>query len=197
VKAFTIKEGGRTMDDAQIIQLYFERSEDAIEKTKIKYGDFCFHIANNILKSKEDAEECENDAYLKLWNAIPPQRPNVLKSYLGKIVRNLALRRYEYYSAQKRNVELEIAFSELEECIVGLKSVEGQFDVGDLEKSVNRFLHTIDREPRIIFVRRYWYADSMKEIAARFRISESKVKSSLFRTRNKLRIYLQKEGFMG
>lgn len=185
------------MDDAQIIQLYFERSEDAIEKTKIKYGDFCFHIANNILKSKEDAEECENDAYLRVWNAIPPQRPNVLKSYLGKIVRNLALQRYEYYSAQKRNVELEIAFSELEECIVGLRSVEGQFDAGDLEKSVNCFLHTIDRETRIIFVRRYWYADSMKEIAARFGISESKVKSSLFRTRNKLRTYLQKGGFMG
>ncbi len=184
------------MDDSQLIQLYFERSEEAINKTKIKYGNFCFCIANTILKSKEDAEECESDAYLRVWNAIPPQKPSMLKSYLGKIVRNLALQRYEYYSAQKRNTELEIAFSELEECIVGLKGVEGQYDADDLGRSVNCFLHTIDRESRIIFVRRYWYTDSIKEIAVRFGISESKVKSSLFRTRNKLKVYLQKGGFM-
>lgn len=184
------------MDDSQIIELYFERSEDAIKKTKIKYGNFCFRIAQNILKSKEDAEECENDAYLRAWNSISPRKPAVLKSYLGKIVRNLALQRYEYYSAKKRNAELEIAFSELEECVVGSRSVEGQYDAGDLGRAVSRFLHTIDREPRILFVRRYWFTDSVKEIAARFGISESKVKSSLFRTRNKLKVYLQKGGFL-
>lgn len=183
------------MDDLQIIQLYFERSEDAIEKTRIEYGNFCFCVANNILKNKEDAEECENEAYWKAWNAIPPKKPDALKPYLGKIVRNLALQRYEYDSAQKRNTELEIAFSEMEECIAGLKSVEGQFDADDLGRSVNCFLHTIDRESRMIFVRRYWYADSIKQISARFGISESKVKSSLFRTRNKLKVYLRKGGF--
>jgi RNA polymerase sigma-70 factor (ECF subfamily) len=96
-----ISERRKTLDDSQIIQLYFERSEDAIEKTKIKYGNFCFRIADNILKSKEDAEECKNDAYLRARSSIPPQKPSVLKSYLGKIVRNLALQRYEYYSAKK------------------------------------------------------------------------------------------------
>lgn len=189
-------ERRKTMDDSQIIQLYLKRSEDAIEETKIKYGNYCFRIADNILKSKEDAEECENHAYLRAWGSIPPQKPIVLKSYLGKIVRNLALQRYEYYSAKKRNAELEIAFSELEECVFDLVSVEGQCDAGDLGRAVNCFLHAIDREPRIIFVRRYWYTDSVKEISARFGISESKVKSSLFRTRNKLKVYLQKEGFI-
>lgn len=183
------------MDDSQIIQLYLERSEDAIEKTKLKYGNFCFRIAHNILKNKEDAEECEIDAYLKVWSSIPPQKPSILKPYLGKIVRNLALQRYEYYSAQKRNSKLEIAFSEIEECVTGLRSIEGEYDAEDLGKAVSRFLHATDREPRIIFIRRYWYTDSVKEIAVRFGISESKVKSSLFRTRNKLKFYLQKEGF--
>lgn len=184
------------MEDCEIVELYFARSEEAIQKTKQKYGAFCFHIANNILNSKEDAEECELDSYLRVWNAVPPKKPIPLKSYLAKIVRNLALQRYEYYSAKKRNTELEVAFCELEECIPDASNVEGQLNQQELSKAMNDFLLKIDRGQRILFVRRYWYTDSIKDIASRFGISESKVKSSLFRTRNRLRTYLKKEGFL-
>ncbi|MDF2845683.1 MAG: polymerase sigma-70 factor, subfamily, partial [Herbinix sp.] len=107
------------MEDSQIIELYFKRSEAAIKETKAKYGRLCYHIAFNILNSKEDAEECENDTYLRTWNSIPPKEPDPLPAYLGKIVRNLALQKYEYYTAKKRNRNLELVYNELEECIPG------------------------------------------------------------------------------
>lgn len=184
------------MEDCQIIELYLERSENAIKETKFKYGKFCFRIAHNILRNNEDAEECENDTYLKAWNSIPPNMPNLLLAYLGKIVRNLALQKYEYYSAKKRNKDLELAFNELEDCIAGTYDIENQYNEGQLGRTIDTFLRSIDREARIIFVLRYWNADSVKEIASRFDISESKVKSSLFRTRNKLKIYLVEEGYV-
>lgn len=182
------------MDDCEIVKLYLERSEDAIAKTKSKYGKFCCRLAFNILKNREDSEECENEAYLKLWNAIPPQKPDALMPYLGKIIRRLSLQRYEYYTAKKRNAKLETAFCELEECIAEPRDIESQYSAEELSKAINYFLHGIDSESRKIFVRRYWYTDSIKQIAVRFEISQSKVKSSLFRTRNRLKSELMKEG---
>ena len=184
------------MEDSQIIKLYLERSESAIKETKTKYGKLCLHIAYNILRSTEDAEECENDTYLRAWNSIPPKEPNSLSAYLGKIVRNLALQKHEYYSAKKRNSDLDLAYNELEECIASPSDIESQYNEGELGRVIDTFLRKIDRESRIIFIRRYWHTDSIIQIASHFDISESKVKSSLFRTRKKLRIYLEKEGYI-
>ncbi len=183
------------MDDQQIVALYLKRSENAIRESRLKYGKLCYRIAFNILKCKEDAEECENDTYLKAWNSIPPQEPQPLLPYLCKIARNLALQKYEYYSAKKRNKNLELAFSELEECIPSTYDVEAHFKEGALGQAINQFLRTIDRESRMIFILRYWSAASVKDISIRFAISESKVKSTLFRTRNKLKTYLAEEGY--
>ncbi|MFT4146540.1 MAG: sigma-70 family RNA polymerase sigma factor [Mobilitalea sp.] len=183
------------MEDSQIIELYFKRSESAIKETKAKYGKLCYHIAFNILKSKEDAEECENDTYLKAWDSIPPKEPDPLPAYLCKIVRNLALQKYEYYTAKKRNRNLELVYNELEECIPGGFDLEDHYSEGQLSQLIDTFLRGIDQESRILFVLRYWHTNPIKVIAARFHMSESKVKSSLFRTRNKLKIYLEEEGY--
>jgi RNA polymerase sigma-70 factor (ECF subfamily) len=183
------------VEDQQIIELYLKRSENAIKETKIKYGRLFFRIAYNILRNHEDSEECENDTYLKAWSSIPPKEPNPLSAYLGKIARNLALQKYEYYSAKKRNTDLELAFNELEDCIPSNYDTESRYQEGELGRAIDAFLRSIDREARIIFVLRYWHADSVKAIASRFHISVSKVKSSLFRTRNRLKTYLMEEGY--
>jgi RNA polymerase sigma-70 factor (ECF subfamily) len=183
------------MEDSQIIELYFKRSEAAIKETKAKYGRLCYHIAFNILNSKEDAEECENDTYLRTWNSIPPKEPHPLPAYLGKIVRNLALQKYEYYTAKKRNRNLELVYNELEECIPGGFDLDDHYSEGQLSELIDIFLRGIDKDSCIIFVLRYWHTNSIKVIATRFHMSESKVKSSLFRTRNKLKLYLEEEGY--
>ncbi|MDF2544584.1 MAG: hypothetical protein K0S47_4302 [Herbinix sp.] len=183
------------MEDCTIIEMYFKRSENAIKETKAKYGKFCLHIAYNILRNKEDAEECENETYWKAWNSIPPNEPNPFIAYLGKIVRNLALQKYEYYSAKKRNKELELLFSELEDCMNSKNEIENQYNEGELGRVIDAFLRNLDREARTMFILRYWNSSSIKEIASRFSISESKVKSSLFRTRNRLKLYLSEEGY--
>lgn len=183
------------MEDLQIIELYFARSENAIKETKSKYGKRFLRIAYNILRNAEDAEECENDTYLRAWNSIPPKEPVPLSAYLSKITRNLALQKYEYYSAKKRNKNMELIFDELEDCIPGSDDPESHYKEGELGKAIDAFLRGIDREDRTIFILRYWHSDSVKEIAKRFHFSESKVKSSLFRSRNKLRTYLVKEGY--
>ena len=179
------------MEDRQILELYFARRQEAISETKAKYGAFCLRIAGNILQSREDAEECENDVYLKAWNAIPPSAPDPLAPYLGKLARNLALNRYAYLHAQKRNPELTVVFEELEDCAAGLEPRED----GEIARAISRFLGGEQKEARVLFMRRYWYGDSIRDIAARFAFSESKVKSSLLRTRRKLKLYLEKEGF--
>lgn len=183
------------MEDSELLALYLQRSEEAIAKTGEKYGRLLFSIADRILKNREDAEECENETYLRAWNAIPPKEPDPFFPYLGKIARNLALQRYEYYTAQKRSAQLTEIFGELEECAADLESVESRFSAQELGRAISAFLRGADREARLLFVRRYWYADSVKELAARFGFSESKVKTSLFRTRNRLKLYLEKEGF--
>ena len=183
------------MDDTMIIDLYWERSESAINETALKYGNYCTKIAMNILQSREDSEECVNDTYLKTWDAIPPQRPEKLSAFLGRITRNLSFNKYKARSTQKRGgTDIELLLSELEDCIPSGSSVEADYEAGQLAKLIDSFLASSKPENRVIFVRRYWYADSIASISNRFGISESKVKSSLLRTRNKLRDYLEKEG---
>lgn len=183
------------MDDNQIIDLYWARSETAIWETAKKYGNYCHHIAYNILYNREDSEECVNDTWLRTWEAIPPTRPERLSAFLGKITRNLALQRYEKYNAAKRAAgQVPLALHELEECIPARENVEHVVDDLALTEILNDFLAGLSAETRRIFVRRYWHLHSVKEIAEEYRISESKVKVTLFRTRRKLRLLLEKEG---
>lgn len=183
------------MDDDIIIDLYWARSESAISETSKKYGGYCTKIAMNILQNREDSEECVNDTYLKVWNAVPPQRPTFFLSFLGRITRNISLNRYKERNAKKRGgSEVALLLSELEGCIPSRSNMEVEYETGLIAKAIDDFLYSIDSKNRIVFVRRYWYADSIASIASRFHMSESKVKSMLFRTRNKLRVYLEKEG---
>lgn len=182
------------MDDSGIVELYWQRSEAAIKETEIKYGKLCRRIAMNILQNSEDADECVNDTYLGAWNAIPPQKPIVLSSYLCKITRNNALKKYEYYHAKKRNIQVEISLTELEDCVSGIKDVQYQFEAEHIAKVISDFLRTLNYDNQNVFMRRYWFYDSVSDIASRFAISESKVKSMLFRTRSKLKNCLKKEG---
>lgn len=182
------------MEDSKIIDLYWERSESAIKETQLKYGKLCNHIAMNVLHNIENVEECVNDTYLGAWNAMPSQRPNILSAFLCRITRNIALKKYEYNHAQKRNPEIEASFTELDDCITSSENVEEQYEAIYIAKLVSQFLRTLSYENRNIFLRRYWYFDSISEIANCFQYSESKVKSMLFRIRMKLKEQLEKEG---
>ena len=183
------------MDDRQIIELYWARSERAIAETDLKYGKMCCRIARNILKNSEDTEECVNDTYLKVWSVIPPKRPVNLPAFLGKITRNLALNKYERRTAEKRGGgEVSVALDELAECIPDPNSVERLVDNRFLSDKLNLFLEQLPAQTRKIFLRRYWELCSIHEIAEIYGISESKVKVSLFRTRGKLRAFLEREG---
>lgn len=185
------------MDDLQIIELYWARSETAIAETAHKYGPYCRSIARRILRSEEDSEECVNDTYWKAWEAMPPQRPRQLRTFLGRITRNLALNRWEKTAAEKRGGgQVPLALEELTECVPAPDSVERAVDDMALTQLLNEFLGGLSAETRRIFLRRYWYFCSVKEIAADFGISESKVKTTLFRTRNRLKQHLEKEGVM-
>ena len=183
------------MNDEMILDLYWARSESAINETAKKYGNYCLAIATGILQNNEDAEECVSDTYLKAWEAIPPQRPVIFKSFLGKITRNLSLNKYKEHKTKKRGGgEIALMLSELEECIPSRSNVETEYESNQVIEIINSWLLSLERENRVVFVRRYWYADTIKIIAARFKISESKVKSMLFRTRKILKTYLEKEG---
>lgn len=182
------------MEDQEIIDLYLRRSENAISQTDIKYGKHCRRLSMNILSCPEDAEECVNDTYLTAWNTIPPQHPVSLCAFISSITRNLALKKYAYISAGKRNPEVTVSFSELEDCVSGKDTVEEAAENGRIGRAVSDFLRTLSHESRNVFLRRYWYFDSIAAIAQRFGISESKAASMLWRTRRKLRAYLQREG---
>lgn len=182
------------MEDSRIIDLYFERSEEAIARTAEKYGRLCRSIALRIVGSYEDAQECENDTYVAVWNAIPPVRPHVFSAFLSRITRNIALNRYEYNKAGKRNRQFDLVLEELEECLASSCSVEDTYIAGEIAGMINKFLEKLKTETRIIFVRRYYYADSVREIAQRLNIGESKVKTTLFRVRQELRAYLEQQG---
>lgn len=188
--------GGVPMNDSQIVRLYWDRDERAIPATAESYGAYCFTIAYNILNSVEDSEECVNDTYLRTWNSIPPHRPSILRPFLGKITRNLALHLYQRDHAQKRGGGgLNIVFDELAECVAGQESVEQIVDERELIEALNGFLATLPVKKRKVFVRRYWYVDSIYQIAARMDMTENRVSVMLFRLRSELKQYLEERGF--
>lgn len=185
------------MNDENIVDLYWSRSEIAISETEKKYGKYCRRIAFNILHNNEDTEECVNDAYLKAWNTIPPQRPDTLSAYLGKITRNLSLNKYKYYTAEKRGSgQVSYALEELQECIPTTENIEQIIEDEMLIEILNQFLAKLAPETRKVFMRRYWYLNSIKEIAKDFKMSESNVKMTLLRARNELKKILEKEGVL-
>jgi len=183
------------MKDKEIIELYWNRDETAIAATADTYGSYCHRIAYNILNNKEDAEECVNDTWHNAWKSIPPYRPERLSTYLGKITRNLSLNRYKLQNAQKRGAgQVELALSELEGCIPAGQDVEQVLDEMVLVSALDQFLYTQPRTERNIFIGRYWYLYSIRELAEGYRMSESKVASLLYRMRRKLKLHLEKEG---
>lgn len=194
MKALKYSKGDDDMEDKVIVDLFWKRSEIAISETQKKYNSYCYSIANNILKNYSDAQECVNDTYHAAWNSIPPTRPTVFKTFLGRITRNISLDRYDYNTAKKRNGEFDILLSELEQCIPAKNNVEKEYFDGEIPKLISDFLREETKEKRTLFIRRYWYSDSIKEIANLYGFSESKVKSILLRLRMKLKDYLEKEG---
>lgn len=183
------------MKDADIISLYFERSEEAISRTREQYGKLIRHIISGILKSPEDTDECENDTYMNAWNAIPPNRPRSLKAYLAVIARNLAFKRYEYLHAEKRNPEAAVSFEELAGCLCSNPASNSYADE-ELRDAINAFLKTLKPDHRRIFLLRYWQANSIDEIMQISGFSKSKTESILFRTRKKMRKFLEERGYM-
>ena len=183
------------MDDVQIIELYWERSENAIKETDKKYGKYCYYIANRILEDEEDAKEIQNDTYLRVWNTIPPKRPSFFKSYIGTISRNLSLNRYEQIHSQKRGGRLALVLDELSECVAD-GACEDNSVSERLTEALNRFLASLPSKTRAIFLRRYWYSSEICEIASEYAMSENSVSVLLFRTRKTLKDFLEKEVFL-
>lgn len=181
------------MEDHQIIDLYWARNERAITETDAVYGSKLHALADRIVRSHEDAEENVSDTYMKTWNTLPPQRPVYFFAYLAKICRNLALGMLEHRNALKRNADVISLTAELEQCIPD-RRVEDAMDGKEIGNLLDCFLTEISRENRMIFLRRYWYADSVQQIAERYGITQSNVKIRLHRTRGKLRAFLEQEG---
>ncbi len=183
------------LEDSKIIELFFARAEQAITELSAKYGTACSRIARNILKNDLDAEECVNDTYLAAWNTIPPQKPDPLRTYIFRIVRNIAIAKYHANTSEKRNSYYDVALEELGNCLATAGTVEQEIDAGELSGQIDRFLATLDEDSQMLFVRRYWYSDSISDLAERFHTSKNNVSVRLFRIRNKLKIHLQKEGY--
>ena len=184
------------LEDSKILSLFFERSEQAIKELDCKYGPAVKKTAANILKDRLDVEECVNDTYLRVWNNIPPHAPNPLAAYVCRIARNLAVNRYHANTAEKRSGNYGLILEEMQECIPSGVNVETEYEAKELSAAINRFLSTLDQEDRFLFVRRYWYADSVSDLAAMTNGSANRVSVRLFRLREKLRITLVKEGFL-
>lgn len=182
------------MKDPNIIKLYNDRDESAISETREKYGNYCYSIAYSILENNEDTLEVLNDTYLAVWNAIPPEEPHSFPSFIGRITRNIALKRHRARSAQKRKGSVaDISLDELDECIAASKTVEAEIEEKDLTRILNEFLSSLSAKDRKVFVRRYWYMDKISDIAERYGYSDSKVKMILSRAREKLAERLRKE----
>ena len=177
-------------DDKKIIEMFFERDQQAIRELDMKYGKICHNLSYNIVGSRQDAEECVNDAYLGAWNAIPPVRPNPLLSYIVKIVRNISLKIYWRKEAAKRSGHYKIALEEIESCITDQKTVEDEIEARELARIIGEFLDTLTIENRVIFMRRYWFADSYKDIAEFMGLSEKNISVRLTRIREKMKQYL-------
>lgn len=182
------------LTDEQIVQLYLARAEEGIAQSEEKYGALLRSVIRRILPDQRDAEECLNDVWSRAWNSIPPEKPRVLSAFLARIARNLALDRYTYNRAEKRSSALTEAFEELKPCLIGADDAQAGVEAQEFRAWLCDFLRAQTRESRVFFVRRYWYGESMNEIARATGASEEKVKSSLFRTRNRLREAMKKEG---
>ena len=178
------------MDDSKIIDLFYARSEQAIMELSTKYGAVCSKVAKNILNNSHDAEECVNDAYLGAWNAIPPAKPNPLLTYVCKIVRNISLKIYWRKEAAKRSSHYTIALEEIEACIADTHTVEAEIETRELARIIESFLDTLTTENRVIFMRRYWFSDSYKDIAEFVGLSEKNISVRLTRIREKMKQYL-------
>ena len=184
------------MEDAQIIELYFERKEEAIKETDSKYGSYCFAIADNILHNAEDAEECVSDTWLKAWNAIPPGRPTVLRMFLAKITRNLSFNRFHAGNAKKRGGgEIHLVLEELAECIANESDTESEYMAKELEQCVRSFVRNLPEREGNVFVRRYFFTEPVTEIAKRYHMTDNHVMVVLSRVRRKLKEHLSKEGY--
>ena len=179
------------MDDEKIIELFFTRSEQAIRELDQKYGKICYNFSYNIVNSRQDAEECVNDAYLGAWNAIPPARPDPLLPYILKILRNISVKAYWKKMAAKRNSQYTVALQELEDCIADQRTVEDEVEAGELARIIESFLDTLSSENRVIFMRRYWFSDSYSDIAEFTGLSEKTVSVRLTRIRGKMKKYLK------
>lgn len=183
------------MDDSKIVELFWSRNEKAIDEVSAKYSRYCHSIAYNILHNNEDSEECVSDTYIRAWYSMPPHKPNKLSAFLGKITRNLSLNRYEKLNAEKRgDGQTPIVLDELQECIHSSENVDDIVDDIVLKDALNCFLSNLDEEQRNIFLQRYWYLCSIKEISGEHHCSEGKIKMILMRKRNELKCFLEKEG---
>ena len=183
------------MEDCDIIELYWQRDQGAIQETADKYGGYLWNITWNILRCHGDAEECVNDTYLRTWNAIPPARPSAFRAWLGRIARNLSLDRWKQLRTQKRGGDTtEILLGELDDCVPAPHGTEKALEDRETAALISAFLRGLSRENRVMFLRRYWYGQDLETIAAGLGCSQGKVKSALFRTRKALRAYLEKEG---
>ena len=184
------------MEDHEIIELYFQRKEEAIKETDSKYGSYCFAIAENILHNAEDSEECVSDTWLKAWNAMPPKRPNVLRMFLAKITRNIAFNFFNARMAKKRGgEEIHLVLDELAECIANESDTENEYLAKELEQCIKLFVRELPEREGNVFVRRYFFTESVAMIAKRYRITDNNVMVMLSRTRKKLKAHLEKEGY--
>lgn len=183
------------MEDIQIIELYCQRDEQAIVETSKKYGSFCFSIAKNILSISEDAEECVNDTYHQVWNAIPPQCPVRIRPWIGKIVRNIALNLWNKNHAKKRYAGMEELLSELEDCIPCSQTLEQEIEEKELTEHIDNWLRSLDHADRILFVRRYWNGIALKVLAKEQQIAPGKLAQRMYRLRSSLKSALEKEEF--
>ena len=182
------------MDDKQIIELYFERNEQAIKETQDKYGTFCHRIAMNILGIHEDAEECVNDTYYSVWKQIPPTVPEVFKVYLGRITRNLSISRFRAMRAKKRYSSMEIMLSELNDCVPSSSNVEQTIEVMQLSDYISEWLDSLPEEDCALFVRRYWFGDEVQELAKKCGITAAKMAQRMLRLRKSLKAALEQKG---
>ena len=193
-------KGTLTMEDTKIVQMYWDRDEKAIEATAQKYGAYCHRVAYQIVDSDEDAEECVNDTYLQAWNSMPPNRPKILRTYLAKVTRNLAFNLYKHHHAEKRGSgEIPLVLDELSEVVggsaAGVESPEAAYERRELLGQIEAFLRELPQEKRVMFLRRYWYADSVAQIAKRLRTTPNRVSVTLARLRKALHERLSERGY--
>lgn len=184
------------MEDSQIVDLYWKRDEAAIDETERKYGALCRLVAKNILSVDEDAEECVNDVLHQAWNAIPPQRPDKLGAWLGKVTRNLALNLWNKNHTQKRYAGMTALLSELEECLPAPDTVERELEDAELSAAIDGWLRTLPKEERVLFLRRYWYGVELQALAAERGVSPNRLAQKMLRLRRRLKQTLEKEGYL-